>query len=343
MILRSAQAQDKPEWNKVVAHPLQSWEWGDFRAKMGIHVLRLAVLERGKFVQGWQLTFHKLPGTPWSIGYFPKGPLPSRQMVEALLDIGRKKRSVFIQIEPDATANFKLQMSTLKLLTPSHRPLFPKYTFVLDLTKSEEELLKAMHHKTRYNIRVAQRHGVEVREDNSPRAFHDYLRLLKETTGRQGFYAHSAQYHRTMWETMSRGGIAHVFRSMYRGKTLTAWIIFAWKDTIYYPYGASCRQYREVMAPTLTLWEIARWAKQHGFQYFDLWGALGPAPNKHDPWYGFHRFKEGFSPTLVEFVGSYDLVINPLLYRFYRMADTLRWIILKHKAGLYAPSTNRSE
>ncbi|MDP3941598.1 MAG: peptidoglycan bridge formation glycyltransferase FemA/FemB family protein [bacterium] len=62
-----------------------------------------------------------------------------------------------------------------------------------------------------------------------------------------------------------------------------------------------------------------------------MWGALGPDPDPKDPWYGFHRFKQGFGPELAEFVGSYDLVINPLLYQVYKIADKARWFLLKMK------------
>jgi len=79
------------------------------------------------------------------------------------------------------------------------------------------------------------------------------------------------------------------------------------------------------------LWEIAKWGKKNGYTSFDLWGAIGPEPDPNDPWYGFHRFKQGFNPTLVEFVGSYDLVIHPLLYQCYKIADTIRWFLLKRK------------
>jgi lipid II:glycine glycyltransferase (peptidoglycan interpeptide bridge formation enzyme) len=114
---------------------------------------------------------------------------------------------------------------------------------------------------------------------------------------------------------------------------LSAWIVFVYGDTVYYPYGSSSRNRREVMAPTLLLWEIARWAKNKGIKKFDLWGALGPpsadGPDEHDPWYGFHRFKQGFNPNLVEFIGSYDLVINKPLYFLYTVADAVRWMVLR--------------
>ncbi len=245
-------------------------------------------------------------------------------MIEKLITLGQKKRAIFIQLEPNATGVFDV-------LPPSHHPLFTKYTFVLDLTKSDEELLSAMHPKTRYNIRVAEKHGVEIHEDNSKKAFQEYLRLSEETTSRQGFYAHNRHYHETMWNVLHKANIAHLFTATCQGNILAAWICFVWGDTIYYPYGASSREHREVMAPNLLLWEIARWAKARKLKYFDLWGAIGPNPDTNNPWYGFHRFKQGFGAKLVEYIGSYDLVIRPTLYRLYTIGDRIRWFLLKLK------------
>lgn len=327
--IRSVPASDQKIWDKHTRHPLQSWTWGEFRKSMGIDVVRLGVYKNNVLTEGWQVTFHTIPHTPWAIGYFPKGPLPTQKMLEELKKIGRQKNAIFIQLEPNVNRNSSFTIHHLSLLKPSHHPLFTKYTFVLDLTKSEDELLSSMSQKTRYNIRVAQKHGVTIQEDNSPEAFNDYLKLNEETTNRQGFYAHNISYHQHMWDMLSKEHIAHLFTAKYQGQTLAAWILFTWGDTLYYPYGASSRLHREVMAPNLLLWEIVKWAKKRNLSSFDLWGALGPTPNPDDPWYGFHRFKEGYRPQLVEYAGSYDLIIRPVWYRVYTLADFLRWTILK--------------
>lgn len=328
-----ASDRDRIQWDRAADHPLQSWAWGEFRKAMGIDVVRLMakglVLSERKRVDGWLLTFHTVPMTPLTIGYFPKGPIPTAAMLAELATLARQKNAIFIQIEPNVLNSLKFKVLSLKYLHPSHHPLFPTYTFVVDLTKSEEDLLRDMHPKTRYNLKIAQKHGVVIKEDYSREAFATYLQLSRETTQRQRFYAHNETYHQRMWEILHPAGLAKLFTATYQGEVLAAWIIFSWKDTIYYPYGASSREHRDVMAPTLLLWEIARWGKRHGYQSFDLWGALGPNPDLRDPWFGFHRFKQGFGPQLVEFIGSYDLVLNPFAYRLYQIADTVRWNILR--------------
>lgn len=311
----------------MIVHPLQSFQWGEFRKKTGVKVVALG---------GLQLTIHKIPYLPWTIGYLPKGALPTKKMITDLQKIGKQENCIFIQLEPNIVNDKGLRINDK--LRPSFRPLFTKYTFQLDLTKSEEELLKNMSSKTRYNIRVAQKHGVKVIEDNSNEAFNAYLTLLKETTARQKFYAHTKQYHLLMWQTLKPAGIAHLLIASCSSKTsnlkpitLAAWILFVYDGVLYYPYGASSNKYKEVMASNLIMWETIRFGKKMGCKVFDMWGSLGPNPDKNDPWYGFHRFKQGYGGKLVEFAGSYDLVINPFLYELYKIADKLRWMLLKIK------------
>lgn len=306
--------------NKKATHPLQSFEWGGFREKTGVKVVR---------TDSFQLSLHKVPHTSFNIGYLPKGDMPTKEIFEKLKEIGKRENCIFIQIEPnvESSENLISKIKGLGLTSAAH-PLFTKYNFVLNITKNEEELLKNMHPKTRYNIRVAQKHGAEVMEDNSDSAFENYLKLTWETTKRQGFYAHSKKYHRLMWSSL-KGSMAHLFLAKYKGRVLTSWIVFVFKDTLYYPYGASSSEHREVMASNLMMWEVIKWGKEKGLKKFDMWGALGPNPDKNDPWYGFHRFKEGYGGRLVEYVGSFDLVIKPLWYEVYKIADKIRWLLLR--------------
>ena len=198
-----------------------------------------------------------------------------------------------------------------------------------------------MHPKTRYNIRVAEKRGVKVVEDNSAKTFEAYLKLTKETTQRQNFYAHSEHYHRLMWEVLKSKNnekelannllTAHLFKATYSNEVLVAWVLFVLGDTLYYPYGASSNNHREVMASNLMMWEAIKFGKKLGLKKFDMWGALGPNPDIKDPWYGFHRFKEGYGGKLTEFVGSYDFVIDRKMYFVYKLLNRIRWAILRLK------------
>lgn len=346
MEIKGIGEKEKQAYDVVVSHPLQTYEWGAFREKTGITVIREGFFEKNKLVSGFSLTLHKIPKTNWQIGYLPKGDLPTRELLEELRRIGKENRCVFIQLEPNVLesqmTDASSQMSGLGLIQAAH-PLFTKYTFLLDLTKSEETLLKEMHSKARYNIRVAQKHGVEVVEDNSDEAFDAYWQLMEETTKRQNFYAHTKEYHRLAWETLRNSKFqvesrkeyvqpsAHLFLAKYQGKVLTAWMVFVFGDTMYYPYGASSSEHRETMHSSLMMWEVIRFGMKLGLKKFDMWGAMEDNPDTKDPWFGFHDFKRKFGPAHVTFVGSYDLVLDPFLYQGYKLMDRLRWLYLKFK------------
>lgn len=337
---RDSTEKDKKEFNILATHPLQSFEWGEFRTKTGIRVVRRVLEINGEVVAGFQLTIHTIPHTSWAIGYLPKGTLPTKEVIAELKKVGKKYNCIFIQLEPNvvASASSKQIMHHLGL-TPSAHPLFTKYTFQLDLTQSPEDLLKHMSQKTRYNIRVAIKHDVKVREEYSEDAFAAYQKLTEETTNRQGFFAHTKKYHELMWETLKTASHtsqndktkleAHLFVAYLDKQPLTTWIVFTFHDMLYYPYGASSSEHREAMSSNLIMWDVIMYGKKMGLKLFDMWGSMGENPDTKDPWYGFHKFKQGYGPTLVEFVGSYDLVINPLLYQGYKIADKLRWLVLR--------------
>jgi len=328
MIIREVYPHEKKQFNQAVNHPLQSWQWGEFREKTKIKVLRLGLFDKKNLKTGLQLTIHPLPKTKYTVGYLPKCTTINTQILQALKKIGQSHNCIFIKIEPNLISGKELFLENGCLYG---RPLFTKYTFQIDLSQDEETLLAKMKQKTRYNIKVAQKHKVKVTEDNSPQAFEKYLKLTFETTKRQKFYSHDKDYHRKMWQTLHPSGIARLLKADYQGKTLASWILFVFNNVLYYPYGASSKEHRNVMASSLIMWEAIRFGKKIGCHTFDLWGCLGPEPDQKDPWYGFHRFKQGYGPKLIEFIGTFDLINNHTMYKVYNFTDKFRWKFLKLK------------
>jgi len=307
--------------DKIATHPLQTSAWAEFRRKWGNEVVE---------TKYGILTLHKLPFINYKIGMFIKGSMPTKEMIKDLIDLGKKENLIFIKLEPNyavrkdnmACADEK---KVIKLLKDNGsapgKTLFTPTTFWIDLTPAEEDLMKSFSSKTRYNIRVAERNGVTVKEDNSDTAFNKYLELTAETVHRQGFFAHTRRYHKLMWEVLKRAGIAHLLVAKYEGEIITTWILFKWGDFLYYPYGASTEKYKNVMANNLMMWEAIKFGKKLGLTTFDLWG--------REEGKGFTKFKEGYSPRVVEFLGTWDLVINKHLYRVYKLAEYVRWPALK--------------
>ncbi len=307
---------NKEAFNQVATHPLQSWAWGEFRKAWGNQVVR--------FPFG-QITVHKLPFLPFSIAMFIKGPKPNKEMFSVLKEYAAKNKIIFIRMEPNIEKDEKIISFLKQNRCQPGRRLFTPTTFLIDLAKSEEELLKSFSSKTRYNIRLAQKHGVTVSEDNSEKAFKAYLRLTEETTTRQGFYAHSQKYHQLMWNTLRKENIAHLLTASYKGEFITTWILFVWKDHLYYPYGASTEKFKNVMANNLMMWEAIKLGRKLNLTTFDLWG--------REEGKGFTKFKEGYNPKVFAFIGTWDLITSPLYYP-YTILEKLRWVVLKALAKL---------
>jgi len=331
-VIREAIETDRKNFNEAARHPLQSWAWGEFRKQTGVEITRLRQ-DSGEAEEVYQITWHKIPKINRYIGYCPKSAMPDAEALRAIKELAEKKKAVMVKFEPNEKAGVaeleRIKNLSLDFKLVKGKPLFTKYSFQLDIAKNEEELLKGMHQKTRYNLRLAEKKGVKIVEDNSEQGFEEYWKLMEETTKRQGFFAHSKNYHRQMWKIMVESGSGHLFKAVYQGETLTTWILFELNGVLYYPYGASSNAHREVMANNLMMWEAIKFGKKQGCKLFDLWGSLGPEPDTTDPWYGFHRFKQGYGANLLEFVGTYDLVINKPEYLLYTLVEKFRWMALK--------------
>lgn len=337
MTVKKVDKKEREAFNKASNHPLQTWEWGEFRKKTGNQVVRLGIYKKGKLKEAVQLTIHSLPVLKnFKIAALIKGPEPSKELLLDLKDLAKKENLIFIKMEPNVVPTDKERKRLIKLLRNGGavpgKTLFTPTTFWINLTKDKEEMMKSFHSKTRYNIRYAIRHGVEVVENNSDEAFEKYIELTRKTVERQGFYAHTKNYHRLMWKTLhtnmvnkGKEPIARLLTARYKGEILTTWIVFVWHDFLYYPYGASTIKHRNVQANNLVMWETILYGKRLGLKTFDLWG--------REPGKGFTRFKEGYNPKVVKLLGTWDLVTNPLYYP-YRVAEMARWALLRTKTKL---------
>lgn len=328
MDLRLIEENQKDEYNKVVNHIVQSWQWGEFRKKLGTKLLRYGLYEKGKLKTAFHLSFHKIPFTKYFVGYLAKGPFPNTKLAEVLQQIGKEQNCAFIKVEPNIEANHQLPEID-KRFKKSPKPHFTKYSYIVDLSQSEEDILKNMHPKFRYNIKVAKKYGVVVEERTDEEAFKIYLKLFFETCQRQNYFGHNPNYHREIWEILKKSNLARILIAFYKKPNsketiaLNGWMLVNFHDTLYYPYGGSSKDYKNVMATNLTAWEVILLGKKMKLKYFDLWGAAAPSASDSDSYKGFTKFKSGMGGRLVEYLDTYDLVFNHVVFWAFTFVDKM--------------------
>jgi len=323
-----------PEWNQFLqdhpnTHILQTGEWGELKRGFGWEAIRVI---HGSI--GAQILFRTLP-LGFTLGYIPKPTIGNQQPAgdevfwsEVEL-ICKKRRTIFLKIEPDAFANVDFHPSSFIL---SRHNIQPPRTIIVDLRGSEDEILARMKQKCRYNIHLAEKKGVTVRAWNDIAAFY---KMIQITGGRDGFGVHSPEYYRRAYELFHPTGMCELLVAEFENRPLAAVMVFARGRRSWYIYGASNDEERNRMPTYLLQWEAMRWAKRRGCEEYDLWGVPdedeatleAQFENRRDGLWGVYRFKRGFGGELKRAAQALDEVHNPFLYKLYL------WRLSGHEAG----------
>lgn len=284
---------------------LQSVEWGKLQNSVGRKTWE---------IDGVLVIQHRLP---FGLNYLycPRPQTVSDTFFEKVQGVAAEERSIFLKVEPSC----ELRMPTNYEYQRSHS-LQPRKTVVWDLRKTEEGLLAKMHEKTRYNIRLAEKHGVQVKNFQ----YEEFWHLLQETAERDKFDIHESSYYKKILETRSENFSNELFFAEYKGKVLAAVLINFYKPLAVatYLHGASTREHKEVMAPHLLHWSIIKEAKKRGLNYYDFWGI------DEVKWPGVTRFKLGFGGDVVEYPPAVDIIYRPVWYRVYQLVKKLYKIYL---------------
>ncbi len=312
------------QWNQLILanEPLsgaflQSSEWADFQEAAGAHVLRY---QDGETCLA-NVILRPLPFGRTAAAIM-RGPLfsGSQNNVDDLLSAIKKTGAITLQIDPlTATAPTGAK--------PFHARS-PQTTLLLDLHQTEEELLAAMHEKTRYNIRYAQRAGVTVRRGGAE-LFSELWTLLEAAATRDRFRTHPKHYYETMVRVLAgdpteqQHTTAQILLAEYQGSPVAGMILLTFGKTATYLHGGSANEHRNVMAPHLLQWEGIRVAKSLGYHTYDFWGIAPEGATTH-PLAGVTRFKRGFGGTTWSAPDSWELPLHPAWYTIYALVQKMR-------------------
>ena len=299
---------------------LQTQNWLDFQKHIGRKTWRF---DNGKIKAN--IIQHDLPFGKNYL-YIPHGPeiyfgeIQSGLKNEVdnfqryLKDLGKENKSIFIKMEP--MDDVVMEIVYRKNLKKSKKSIQPTRTVLVDAFLPEAGLLEGMHHKTRYNIRLAEKKELKFEEKEDVKEF---WKLLKKTAKNDNFSTHGYEYYEKLIEFFSNDKElkTKIVFEMNEGKMLAGAILLTFGDTVYYLHGAMDRDYKSWMAPYLMHWEIMKWAKVQGYHYYDFWGIDAKR------WPGVTRFKLGFGGQEVEYPGSFDLPVSKFWYLIYKIAQKI--------------------
>lgn len=288
----------------------QTLEWKSFQEHISRKVLLIGI-ETDKNIEATALIIkHPLPLKKCWLE-IPRGPLWSHpkaceNILKKIYEIGKKEDAIFARVNPLTP----LEKTSKKI---KHKKAFydhhPETTLILDLTLSEEELLKQMKPKGRYNIKVAKKHGVEIVESKDATAFH---LLLQVTTDRDGFTGHNQGYYQNMIDTLGEKG--KLYYAKYENSVIAGGIFTFEKETATYYYGASGNQHRNLMASYLLQWHAIKEAQKRNCAYYDFLGIAPENTKKDHPWNGVTTFKKKFGGEVISHPKAQDIIIKPLWY-----------------------------
>jgi peptidoglycan pentaglycine glycine transferase (the first glycine) len=297
-------AKQKPDWNWV------------------------AIVRRdpdGKIIGSLAMLVRKVPGIPYTLMYCCRGPVCDIDDKDTVLDLiegarqlARNFRSYCIKLDPDVLSDksgFRELLKSVGFRLLDEGKNFegaqPRYVFRLNIGgKTEEELLASFSSKTRYNIRLAMRKGVEVKLANE-KGLDDFSRLMIETGLRDGFVTRPKSYFAAMLKNLDEH--ARLYMAYHEGTAIAGSLAIHFGDKVWYLYGASSNERRNLMPNYLLQWTMIKWALELGCGIYDFRGVSGNL-SEDNPLYGLYRFKRGFNGDFCEFLGEFDYVINPLVY-----------------------------
>jgi lipid II:glycine glycyltransferase (peptidoglycan interpeptide bridge formation enzyme) len=330
-------------------HILQSWAWGETKAQTGWRAKRLIwgeatpIPKLGDRFATWAtaaVLFRKPNArVPLAVGYAPKGPLldwsDEELRLRVLRDVeqtARQANALFVKIDPDVSADSPEGAGLADLLRKrgwvySQEQIQYRNTMISDLTRDEDDLLSDMKPKWRYNVRLAERKGVQVC-DGGPRDLPTFYAMYVETGKRDGFLVRPFSYYQSIWEPFLAQGLAHLLLAEVAGKPVAGLVLFCYGPTAWYFYGASTSEARDLMPNHALQWAALRWAKRRGCSRYDWWGAPDEL-SESDPMWGVYRFKQGFGAQFVSHIGAWDYPVNKPLYWAYtrampRVLDVMR-------------------
>ncbi len=304
----------------------QSVKWVNVKNNWD-HEIIVSRDNNNKIIGGLLILIQKIPGFKTSFLYSPRGPVCDLHNKEILADLmseikvlAKQRNAHLFKMDPNILISDEDFINTVKKLGFSHftggnnfETIQSRFNYRLYINnRSADELFANFHSKTRYNIRVAQKHNVEIKICGKE-YLDDFIKIMKTTGQRDGFNVRPKSYFARMLDSL--GDNVRLYMAFYENKPIAGAITTNYAGQTCYVYGASDNNHRNVMPNYLIQWEMIKWAVETDCYVYDFQGVSGDISDKSNHLYGLYRFKKGFNGQLDELAGEFNLTFKPLTNR----------------------------
>ena len=317
----------------LTTHPpfTQSFAYGEWQRAAGRNVRRFIGIRDGACIAALQLVqYQLLAGRNYF--YAPYGPIVKegeggdvlRALCDTARDIGRG-RTAFVRFDFSPPLRGDSLRSAEGMFRRAPRATYrassaqPRAEWVLNLAQSEEELLRGMHHNTRYSIRAAERRGVRTEVVGAPllsQRFEEFYGLMGETAARDGFSLHPRSYYEVAFRVSAEAGSAFLIFARHEATLLAAHFIVLYGGQANFVFGGSSSSQREFFGSYAAQWTAIREARARGATRYNFGGVSSGAGEK-EGWEGLSSFKRKFGGTLFAHSPFFDFVGNRFWYYAY--------------------------
>ena len=310
----------------------QSREWATVKDSW-INEVVLAEGKNGEIIGSISILIRKIP-IFGNIMYSSRGPVCDiydenvlSQLTEGAKELAKKYKAFVFKIEPDIKSDDEKFRKVITKLGYSikddaknfREEIQPRFVFRLDLKgKTEDEVFAGFHQKTRYNVRLATKKGVVIKE-GTKEDLKDFHKIMVTTGQRDGFIIRSLSYFEKMYDNLVPNHMK-LLMAYYQDKPIAGIIPIMYGNKTWYLYGASSNEHRNLMPNYLLQWTMIKEAIHNGCDMYDFRGVSGVVDENH-PQYGLYRFKKGFGAEFTEFIGEVYIPFKPVWYSLYKFSE----------------------
>ncbi|MBI2036263.1 peptidoglycan bridge formation glycyltransferase FemA/FemB family protein [Candidatus Microgenomates bacterium] len=330
-MLKITVIKDKKKWEGFLLSQsyqpfFQSWSWGEVQERLGHRVWRLGIYEGRKMVGICQIV--EIRARRGNYFHLRHGPLLANfkkqfpRLLGGIMKMARTDRIDFIRMSPLLPEEFDINFLQKQGFrnSPIHN-MDAENAWVLDLDKTEEELLKSMRKTTRYLVKKGEKLSLEIIKASSIRELEAFLRLYEKTAQKHGFVPHGGI--REEIEVFKKDGQAELFLARYKKKIISGALVIFYGNLAVYHHGATDPKFEHLSPSYLVQWEAIKEAKRRGKKIYNFWGVVPPS-KPHHPWQGLTLFKTGFGGRRINFIHAQDLPLSPWYWKTFLIESIIR-------------------